>query len=596
MLLRKSVFALVALVLCLAALQQSPGAAPETPTAAIDKTKTLGGKKPAGFDTLQMHYHEDPDYINPLLASDTVSQDFFRWVYEPLAEPDYHNPDVMAPRLAEKWEFNEKTLEYTIHLRKGVKWHPMKLPNGKMLDAKEFTARDVKFTFDCILNSNILAAHHRSYYEDPEATDASQKYKIKVTVVDNYTVKIKWNKPYFLAEMYSLYIEMIPRHVFSVDENGKPISFDFGSKEFANGFNTHWANRQMCGTGPMQFKSWKQNDRVELTRFSDYWGAPFYFSDAVFRSVSNTNTARQMVLNNELDWVIIPEKDLFLELKKHPSVTSGKVKPNEFNYPGFRYIGYNQKREFFKDRRVRQALAHAMDVDSLIQNVFKGLATRTTGIALKGSTSYDESLPEIKFDLDKARALLDEAGWKDSDNNGVRDKVVDGQKLDARYDLMIFSESQAFQTIAEHIKENGKKVGIDVVVSPAKWALMLQKLRKKEFDACMLGWALDWKSDPFQLWHSSQADVPDSSNHISYKNPELDKLIDELRVTLDLKKQTVLFHKIHKLIYDEQPYTFLFSELRTAAYDARIDEVHNYKIRPCIDAREWTASKSRAMP
>src|SRR5262249_55615690 len=157
--------------------------------------------------------------------NDNVSTSFQRWVYESLADQKFDNPDAFEPVLAENWNFDKKNLVFTIKLRKGVKWHPMKLPNGKPLPNKEVTSRDVKFTFDCILNPNIQAASLRSYYEDADAAEASQKYKIKVTVVDDYTVKVKWTKPYFQAEEFTLGVPIIPRHVYSVNEKGEPISF-----------------------------------------------------------------------------------------------------------------------------------------------------------------------------------------------------------------------------------------------------------------------------------------------------------------------------------------------------------------------------------
>jgi len=160
---------------------------------------------------------------------------------------------------------------------------------------------------------------------------------------------------------------------------------------------------------------------------------------------------------------------------------------------------------------------------------------------------------------------------------------------------MIYSDAPAYNTMAEIIKESCRQIGVDVLVSPTKWALMLQNLRKKEFDACMLGWASDWKVDSFQLWHGSQADVPESSNAIAYQNPEVDKLIEELHVTLDSKKQIELYHKIHRLIHDDQPYTFLFADMQTAAYDARLQNIKYYRLRPCIDQREWFATSPRML-
>jgi ABC-type transport system substrate-binding protein len=561
----------------------------------IDHHLTRGGKAPAESDTLLLAYSDDPDTINPLTANDTVSEALQRLVYESLAERKFSDPDVWEPALAESWTFDKQNREYTIHMRKGVMWHPITLPNGEVLPPKEVTARDVKFTFDCILNKYIEAASLRSYYEDNDSTDSSNRYKIKVSLVrgDKYTVKVKWLKPYFQADEFTLGIAVIPQHVFSVNEKGQPISRDFSSKEFADGFNNHWANRQMCGTGPMVFKEWVKEQRVVLERNPNYWGEPFYFSRLVYRHISNQNTVLQQLLQNDIDRAAIAEKDHYVQSLDHPNVVSGKVVLEKYDYPAYRYLGYNLKREFFKDKRVRWAIGHAVPVDQIISTIFHGLATRITGPFLPKSSANDPDLKPVDFDLDKARALLDEAGWKMAEGESVRSKMVEGSKVKAEFDLMIFSDSPSFLSIAAIIKENCRKIGVDVTISPAKWALMLQKLRKKEFDATILGWAMGWKDDPYQIWDSSQADLPESSNHVGYANPEVDKLIAQLRVTMDPKEQVPLYRKIHRIIYDEQPYTFLFMEKATAGHDGRIQNVKHYPIRPCVDDREWYATTPR---
>jgi peptide/nickel transport system substrate-binding protein len=579
------------------AAAKTASSAVESSKQAIDRGVTRGGKVPAESDTLILSYQDDPETVNAVTANDTVSEEFMRLVYESMADRKYSNPDVWEPVLAESWTFDEPNLEYTIHLRKGVKWQPITLPSGKELPATEFTARDVKFTFDCILNKNVEAAHTRSYYEDPEATDDAHKYKIKVSLVrgDLYTVKIKWTKPYFNADEFTLGIPIIPRHVFSVDAKGDPISFDFTSKEFAKGFNDHWANRKMCGTGPMIFKEWVRDQRVVLERNPNYWGQPFYFNQLIYRHIKNPNTAVQQMLQNATDWNVIAEKDLYLQSKSHPNVVGKKVNLVEYRYPGYRYLGYNLKRDFFKDKRVRWAIGHAIPIDEIIANIYHGLADRLTGPFLPGSTANDASLPLVDYDLDKARKLLDEAGWKLAEGDSLRSKMVKGQKVDARFDLINNSDAPSNASIATINKENCRKIGVDVKISSTNWALMLRKLNEKEFDACILGWAMSWKDDPFQIWHGSQAEVNDSSNHIGYQNPQVDKLIEQLRVTMNADKQDEIYHKIHRLIYDDQPYTFLFIDKYTAGYDARLENVKNYPIRPCIDTREWYSSKPRAL-
>ncbi len=448
-----------------------------------------------------------------------------------------------------------------------------------------------------MLNENVEAAHIRSYYLDNEATNPADKYKIKVSIPrrDKYTVKVKWTKPYFLAQEYTLGIGIIPEHVFSVDKNGQKISFDYSSKEFAEGFNNHWANNKMCGTGPMRFKEWTRNQRLVLERNPDYWGQPFYFSQMIFQNIKNPNTMVQKMLHNELDWAGIAEKDQYVENQDHANVKSGKVKLAEYRYPQYRYVGYNEKRPLFTDKRVRLALGHAIPVDEIIQKVFHGLAERLTGPFLPGSSKCDSSLKPISYDLDEARRLLDEAGWTLEPGESVRSKMVDGKRMQAKFDLMIYSESPSFASIATIIKENCRQIGVQVQISSTNWALMISKLNKKEFDACILGWAMGWTDDPNQIWSGRQADVPDSSNHIAYKNATVDKLIDKLRVTMDPAKQPPIYQEIHRLIYEDQPYTFLFVDKATAGYDARIENVKFYPIRPCIDTREWTARTARAL-
>jgi ABC-type transport system substrate-binding protein len=562
----------------------------------VSKLKpTVSGKEPAEDDVLLRYYGDDPDTLNPITASDSVSSAFFRQVYEPLARRNYGDPKQWEPVLAESWEFDEPSLTYTIHLRRGVMWQPITLPNGKELPPKEFTSKDVAFTFACLLNPYVEAASKRNYYIDPSAETEEDRIKIEVTVVDDYTVKVRWKKPYFLADDYTLggeELPIIPRHVFSVDKDGEPISLDFTSKEFGEGLNSHWASTKACGTGPLILKEWKQSDGVKFVRNPDYWGPSFYFSRMEYRYISNSNTAFQKLMQNELDFGGIPEINLYLSAKDNPNVKSGKVKLFEMPVTAYRYIGYNLDSDLFNDRDVRWALSHAVPVDEIIDKIYHGLAERVTGPFLPGDFS-DPDVKPVSFDLEESKRLLEKAGWKDTNNNGIRDKMIEGKLVEFQFDTMIFADSPQYSAMAEIIKANFRQIGVEMLISPTKWGLFLQKLNKKEFDAMILGWTMDWKGDPSQLWHSHNADLPDSSN-FGYRNPEVDALIEKLQVTMDEKKQIPLFHEIHRLIAEDQPYTFLYSELATGARDARLENVKFYKmLRPHYDVREWYTTHPR---
>jgi peptide/nickel transport system substrate-binding protein len=557
---------------------------------------TLGGEPPAKDDTLIYVYPEDPDSLNPITTNDETSAELMRNVYEGFAEQDDRNPDIWVPDLAESWHYDAKEREYTIHLRHGVKWQPITLPSGKVLPPTEMTARDAKFTFDVILNKNVQAGSTRSYYESAHPTP-DQPYRIKVSLVpgDKYAIQIKWLEPYFMADEFTLGIGIIPRHVFSVDRDGNPISLDISSKEFAKGFNEHWANRQMCGTGPMIFKEWKRNERVVLERNPDYWGHPYYFSKQIYRCITNGNTSVQETLQNIVDWSVIRDKDQYIQGLKNPNVESGKVVLKAYDFPGYRYIGYNRRRPLFEDKRVRTAIGHAVPVNQIIQTIYHGLAAPIHGPFLPGSPDNDPTLKPLDFNLDKARALLDDAGWKLKPGESVRSKMINGVEERAKFDLMIYNSVATYESIATILKNNCRQIGVIVQITPAAWSLMLDKLNTKDFDACMLGWGMSWKDDPFQLWHSSQADVDHTSNAIGFRNAEADKIIDELRRTMDPQKQIELYRRFDRIIYDDQPYTFLFMDKQTSGYDARLQNVNFYKLRPCIDTREWFSNHPRVL-
>lgn len=561
-----------------------------------DRPLTRGGVPPAKEDVLLLSYPNDPDTINALTSNDTLSRAWQQWVYESLAESRFDDPDKWEPLLAESWTFDEKKLEFTIKLRRGVKWHPIQFPNGTVERDREFTAHDVKFTFDCILNPHTEAAALRSYYLDPDAPREEDRIKIQVTVIDKYTVKIRWKKPYFMIKEFTLGIPIIPRHVYSRNEQGEPISFDFRSAEFAKGFNNHWANNMMCGTGPLRFKKWERNKEVVLVRNEEYWGKPFFFSHVIYKHIANPSTVYHGVLNHELDWAGISDRDLFIQGRERPEVKQGRVIALDYEYMGYRYVGWNLTRPQFRQREVRWALSYATPVDSMIKNLLHGLAVRVTGPFLPSSPANDPELKPIPYDLDKARAMLEKAGWRDTDGDGVRDKVIDGQKVQLDFELMIYADAPMYLRIAQMMKDSYQQIGVRMRISPNKWSLMLQRLRKRNFDACMLGWALSWRDDPFQIWHGSQADVPESSNSISYRNPQVDKLIEQLRVTLDPQKQYKLYRQIHRLIYEDQPYTFLFQDKASVLRHSRLENIKLYpKQRPHVDMREWFTTQPRLL-
>lgn len=527
--------------------------------------------------TLIHAYIDDPMTLNPITANSWINSVLEGYVLEALATRNMSNPDVLEPLLAESWKLDIDKLEITVFLRKGVKWHSVTV-DGKEIPEKEFTADDVKFTFDVILNPAVQAAHARSYIQGID----------KIEKIDKYTIKFKWKEPYFLWEDVTLGNAIIPRHIYAFDKDGQPLSLDISSSEFGEAFNKHWFSDRLIGTGPMKFVAFERNKHVIFKRNENYWGKPYSFSKIIYKKAPDPDSYLHLLLKDEIDFAErLKPMHALKEAVELPEFKTGKLVRAPFNFPAYAYMGWNFQNPIFRDKKVRWALSHAVNLDAIIEKIYQNLATRVTGPFLPGSSANDPSIKPVEYDIKRAKELLEEAGWKNTNGNATLDKVINEKVVEFEFEVISMRGIAETERMLSVIQEDLKTLGISMKINLIDWPIFLERLEKRDFDCCLLSWVLGWKQDPYQIWHSSQADEPQSSNHIAYKNEELSATIDELRKTLDTEKQVQLYHKIHKIIYYDQPYTFLFTRKSFAAYNSRLQNVNWYKIRPCYDDREW---------
>ncbi|MEE9551326.1 MAG: ABC transporter substrate-binding protein, partial [Candidatus Binatia bacterium] len=204
---------------------------------------------------------------------------------------------------------------------------------------------------------------------------------------------------------------------------------------------------------------------------------------------------------------------------------------------------------------------------------------------------YDESLVSIPYDPKKALGLLGEAGWKDTDGDGLLDKVIDGKSTPFRFEIKFNSGNTTRKSVVLTLQDELKKHGIAVTVRQLDWTIFLDDVRNHKFDAMVLGWAMSVNEpDGFQVWHSSQADNK-GSNMISYKNSRVDKILEDYRREFDPKKRSELYREFQRILHDEQPYTFLFMGRSISAVQRRFEGV---KVLPIGGLRplEWWVSRS----
>ena len=201
---------------------------------------------------------------------------------------------------------------------------------------------------------------------------------------------------------------------------------------------------------------------------------------------------------------------------------------------------------------------------------------------------FNVKLIEKPFDLEKAAALLTEAGWRDTDNDGLRDKQVNGRVVSFEFSFLIGSGFPEYTALATIFKEDLLKIGVKLNIESAEWALLLKRTDEREFDAVLMGWALSWLNDPFQIWHSSQVDTPGGSNRTGFRNKEADALIEKLRETFDPGERQRMMHRLHRLIVDSHSYTFVITEQRPFCYSKAVKGVRYAKLRPLEYTLPWS--------
>jgi peptide/nickel transport system substrate-binding protein len=479
-------------------------------------------------DSLYMLLPAEPDTLNPITATDAYSRTIYGHILETLIERDRDTLEVI-PMLAERWEISRDRLRFRFYLKKGVRWS----------DGVEFTADDVVFSFSKIKDPGVACAHLKVYYVD--VRDCRK--------IDRYTVEFTYARPYYLALEFCGQIPIVPMHLFGDGTD----------------FNTHKNNRIPVGTGPYRFYRWKTGSSVELERNENYRGAKPEIKRIIYKIIPEVNVALQMLKKGDLD--VMGIRGIQWERQTVSEKFMKSFHKLEYYQPSYSYIGWNSVRPFFADRRVRLAMTHLVNRQALLDKLAFGHGRVVSGDFYIFSKNYDQNIKPWPYDPQKTRELLDEAGWIDHDNDGIRDK--DGVPFS--FTFTISSASKFAERLASIVKEDFSKIGINVNINRFEWAVFVQKLEKRDFDMVSLGWNLGYSGDPYQLWHSSQ--VKSGSNFCGFINPEADRIIEAARMEFDEEKRTAMYHRFHQILHQEQPYTFLFCPSELVVVSKRFSNV-----------------------
>jgi peptide/nickel transport system substrate-binding protein len=504
-----------------------------------------GSYKPAYGDALVVGSIGKHSILIPMLAGDSASHGIAGLIFNGLVK--YDTDLSVIGDLAESWDISPDGLVITFHLRKGVQW----------TDGVEFTADDVMFGFNTIRNENTPTAYRENYLQVKKAE-----------VLDKYTFRVTYEKPFAPALSTWGNMVILPKHLLE----GKDITkVDFG--------------RDPIGMGPYKLKQWVSGQKVVLTSNRDYFEGRPYIDGYISR--------------------IIPDQaTLFLELKagginmmgltpmQYTKQTDSEFFRNnfqKFRYPSFAYtyLGFNLKQPLFQDKRVRQAIAHAIDKNEIIDAVLFGLGSPSTGPYVPNTWPYNPHVKRYEFNPVKAKQLLKEAGWEDTDGDGILDK--NGNKFE--FTIRTNMGNKLREKTATVIQWRLRNVGINVNIEIIEWSAFINEfIDKRRFQAVILGWSIDLDPDQYDIWHSSKTREKEF-NFVSYNNPEVDELLEKGRRTFDIEERKKAYFKIQEILADELPYIFLYVPDALPIVHARFKGIKPSPIGIMYNLPKWYVPK-----
>jgi peptide/nickel transport system substrate-binding protein len=493
---------------------------------------------------LRIHAEAEPAHLVSLIQPDGWAHRITSHnLFESLIRMDPRSY-VFTGELASTWQVGKDGRTFTFYLRRGVKWH----------DGKPFTGEDVKFTFDRVMDERVRAVSARASLEP-----LIDSYRLVGS--DQFEIVCKQPSVFFLTSLSDLTI--LPAHLMRQGD-----------------LNSHPLLRRPVGTGPYRFISWEAGRQVTLQRFDGYWGKQPRIAKLVYRFVTNPETALQLARRKELDflgriraaqWVEGVQRDAFF---RHEFVVTRHYPP------GTSYIMLNHQRPFFADARVRRALAHLLDLDTITSKVMHGLARPIGALYWFKDPDHDAGIAPIRHDPAAARKLLAAAGWGDSDGNGVLDR--DGKPF--RFVFYQIAGSQTHKVWLTIYQESLRKAGVVMEISTIDWAAYLERIRKHDFDAGALFMQQAGPyTDLYYQFHSSQ--IADGQNYAAYRNPRVDQILEEIRREMDAARRRGMSLELQKILAAEVAVIPLFAMEDPGVVARRVHGVYTSAL--WYQVRDW---------
>ncbi len=558
----RKIVALMSMVLALTMVLTACGKDPKSVETKGSEEKADGIKE----EIVYAIWSAPSGVFNPMVADTLYDNTVNSVLYNGLLEFD---EDLnLSPALAKDYEISDDNLKITFSLKDDLKWH----------DGEKVTASDVKFTYESLANPGYEGSN-ASFVESivgaRDYMDGKAEKIEGIKVLDETNLELNFEKPYAPSLIELGGTAIIPEHIW---------------KDIAIG---EWINatenlQNPVGTGPYKMEEFRDGEFVKLSANEDYFkGAPKtpYF---IFK-VANEDTAQAELINGSIDIAGVSsskQKDIdYLE--------ENKIKTVSYPNSNIQYMGTNLRSDVLKDKNIRQAMAYGLDRQLMVKELIDGNGVVIDAPMVPSLWSYPEEgvlNPYIR-DVDKARELLKESGYEDSDGDGFVDKDGENLKLTLTYP----SGDKARELAAPIIQSQLKEVGIDIELEIMEFSSLMEKVvGNHDFDLYLMANTLGAEPNPKPTWYSDAASDEKGVygwNISGFRNPEVDKLLDQALNTLDQGERKEIYSEFAKLMNDELPWIPLYVPNVIQAYNSNLENYNPGSFRNFYNIENWVIKK-----
>jgi peptide/nickel transport system substrate-binding protein len=531
------------------------------PAAAQDE----GGPGEGGI-IVEDNFGGDPSTFNPILSADTVSSDSWAFLYPSIFTL---NPETAVSEpgqrdaMAESWEFDESGTVLTLNLRDDITWN----------DGTPITAADYLWSAEAVRSGETSSPRTYVFETLADGTAAGGKV-VSVEAPDDYTLVVTFSERDCAAFEDVNDITPVPSHIFEALYGDNYAAMDEDPRRIPE-----------VTFGPFKDLEFSPDERVSLIADQSYPDTILgYVSPAewIYRRVADTTVAFEQFLAGDITYTsVAPERQN--EIRDNPDFQTF-----EFSQNGFTYMGYNLadptnpqdgldaegnvidqgNHPIFGDVRVRQAIAHAVDVDAMIEGILDGNGTRVNTHAIPTSWTFDPDLEPYAFDPELALEILAEAGWVDDDMDPSTPLICDGclyaePGSPLEFDLVTNAGNLARERIGQTIQSQLGEIGITVNFSAIDFGVLVQNIQGQEGDAFIIGWSLGLPVDPdVTSFYTAESDqVGAGFGFTSYNNPELNELLVQGRTVpgCAIEDRLPIYQQVNQILYDDQPYLYLYA-------------------------------------